>query len=172
MEGESRPRLSFLSGGGAYVWSVDDIVLLRSKRISGELIGADMFFPSQNIDHGPPMCLSPEEVPLACEVLGLVVPETHVIDTLKARVLREMWSRGYWLAKGTSFGADYLVYAGEPNVYHACMLLVVKPWDVASDVLSLMTVARLGTTVKKVTMIASQKPDGTFWFHTLKWLGT
>ena len=49
------------------------------------------------------------KVPIACEVLGVELPQTHVIDTLKARVFRELWQRGFWLAKGTSFGCDYLV---------------------------------------------------------------
>jgi hypothetical protein len=167
-----KKRISFLARGGAYVWQVADIVALRNRHIGGELVGADMGFPAQNITHGPPLSLSPEETPVACEILGVDLPATHVVDTLRARVFREMWRRGFWLAKGTSFGCDYLVYAAEPNLYHASHLLVIKPWEEACSVLSLVTVARLGTTVKKVALIASQQPDGTFWFHTLKWMGT
>ncbi len=167
-----KKRISFLARGGAYVWQVADIVALRKRHIAGELVGADMGFPAQNITHGSPLSLSPEETPIACEVLGIELPETHVVDTLRARVFREMWRRGFWLAKGTSFGCDYLVYAAEPSLYHASYLLVIKPWEEASSVLSLVTVARLGTTVKKVALIASQRPDGAFWFQTLKWMGT
>ncbi len=166
------PRMSFLARGGAYVWRPEDIVTLRSRRVSGELVGADLGFPAQNISHGPPLSLSPEEVPLACEVLGIPLPTSHALDTLRARVFRELWQRGFWLAKGTSFGCDYLLYEAEPTMYHANCLLVIKPWREACSVLTYVTVARLGTAVKKVALIGSQKPDGTFWFHTLKWQGT
>jgi tRNA splicing endonuclease len=57
-------------------------------------------------------------------------------------------------------------------MYHACYLLVIKPWEDACNVLTFVTVARLATTVKKLAVIASQTPTGEFWFHALKWLGT
>lgn len=55
------PRVSF-HVGGAHVWQVDDILLLRRHRVAGELVGADLGFPAQNITHGPPLTLAPEEV--------------------------------------------------------------------------------------------------------------
>ena len=166
------PRISFLTRGGAYVWRVADIVALRASRIGGELVGADLGFPAQNISHGPPLSLSPEEVPLACRVLQIALPPSHSLDSLRARVVGELWRRGFWLAKGTSFGCDFLVYAAEPNLYHACHLLLIRPWAEAGSVLSLVTAARLGTAVKKTAVLASQKPDGEFWFLTIKWKGT
>ena len=169
---EDSGKISFLSSGGGLVFDADDILHLRSHRINGELVGTDFEKPNQNQTHGPPFALSQEEVPIACELLKVDLPESHKIDTLKARVYREVWSTGFWLAKGTSFGADYLVYSGDPNVYHASMLLVIKPWEEARSVLSYSTVARLGTTVKKVPLIASQKPDGSIWLYTIKWVGT
>lgn len=165
-------RMSFLVGGGAYVWDPADILTLRQNRLGGELVGADFTLPSQNLSHGPPLALCSEEVPLACRLLSLSFPPSHAVDTLRARVFAELHRRGYWLAKGTSFGCDYLVYAGEPNVYHASFLLLVKPWSEAASMLSFITAARLGTTVKKTAVIASQKDDGEFWFYTMKWLGT
>lgn len=165
------PRISFITGGGAYIWHVADIATLRNGRIGGQLVGGDLRFPAQTRLHGVPLSLTPEELPVACQLLDLPVPETHAIDTLKARIFCEMHRRGFWLARGTSFGSDYLVYTGDPNVYHAAYLLVVKEWHEATPVLSHVTLARLGSTVKKTALIASQKPDGTFWFHTLKWLG-
>ena len=54
-------RMSF-HGGGAHVWRLADVVALRTRRMAGELVGADLGFPAQNLSHGPPLTLAPEEV--------------------------------------------------------------------------------------------------------------
>ena len=35
------------------------------------------------------------------------------------RVFRDLWERGWAITLGTKFGADYLVYPGDPMVHHA-----------------------------------------------------
>ncbi len=72
------------------------------------------------------MAVIPEEIATACGVLGVPVPATHVTDTLKTRVVRELWERGFWIGKGANFGADFLAYEADPQVYHAVWLVVVK----------------------------------------------
>jgi hypothetical protein len=62
------PRITFHCGG-AHVWDVEDILALRKERIGGELVGADLGFPAQNISHGPPLTLAPEEVRASTLVL-------------------------------------------------------------------------------------------------------
>lgn len=108
---------------------------------------------------------------LACGVLGVDVPESHRINTLKKRVVCELWSRGFWIGRGANFGADYLVYEGNPQVYHAALLVVVQEWNNAMSLKALSAMARLATTVKKHGVIATENPQGKIVFIRFKWKG-
>jgi tRNA-intron lyase len=122
-------------------------------------------------EHDSPLALIPEEIETACRILGVEVPVTHQINTLKKRVVVELWSRGYWLGRGANFGADYLAYEGNPQVYHAALLVVIKEWNTAISMKALTAMSRLATTVKKHAILATEDPQGRIVFVRFRWKG-
>lgn len=53
--------------------------------VNGDLIGSDPVHFSQTFERDAPMALTPEEIGLACSILGVEVPPTHVVDTLRVK---------------------------------------------------------------------------------------
>lgn len=85
-------------------------------------------------------------------------------------MVRELWRRGFWIGKGTNFGADFLLYNAYPACYHAGQLVVVKEWDEAMSVRALMGLARLATTVRKQAWIATEH-EGRVVLLRVGWKG-
>jgi len=79
-------------------------------------------------------------------------------DSMEARteVFRDLWRRGYWLTDGMKFGADFLLYPGNPESYHAEAVVVVQPHSSTRlSGLELVGLVRLATAVRKKVLIAS-----------------
>lgn len=74
---------------------------------------------------------------------------------LKCKVFCDLWEKGYYITGGSKFGGDYLVYKGDPLLYHA--LFIVKCMDVDKEILprEIVTFGRLGNSVKKKSVFAS-----------------
>ena len=70
-------------------------------------------------------------------------------DSLKYLVFRDLWRRGKFVTCGDAFGADFLLYPGDPLIYHASHIVVllnsskIKPLD-------MITKVRLSVTINKL----------------------
>ncbi|TFK27382.1 hypothetical protein FA15DRAFT_570607, partial [Coprinopsis marcescibilis] len=75
-----------VSNGKAYVWSVDDVALVRSKyRLCGVLSGTLPHLSQQNVFLGVPLVLLPEEAVLLVEIGAAVIvddPFAHIQPTV------------------------------------------------------------------------------------------
>lgn len=64
-------------------------------------------------------------------------------------------SRGYFVTRATKFGCDFLVYEGDPSVYHSkYMIYCLSGSKKSLPALQLVNMARLSSTVKKQLLIA------------------
>jgi len=64
-------------------------------------------------------------------------------------------SRGYFVTRATKFGCHFLVYEGDPSIYHSkYMIYCLSDSNKALPALQLVNIARLATTVKKQLLIA------------------
>lgn len=80
---------------------------------------------------------------------------------LRARrvVFDDLRRRGYYISCGAKFGADFLAYAGDPQLFHAALAVVVVNGhnDIAAkDVVAL---GRLGDSTRKRTVLAWSSDD-------------
>ncbi|KAG7396114.1 hypothetical protein PHYBOEH_002769 [Phytophthora boehmeriae] len=79
----------------------------------------------------------------------------------RLRVFQDLWERGYFVTFGSKFGADFLIYKGDPKKAHAVALIIVKSYDeefARADVVSFCRVAKM---VKKQLLFACVQPlDG------------
>ncbi|XP_065361271.1 tRNA-splicing endonuclease subunit Sen34 [Calliphora vicina] len=73
--------------------------------------------------------------------------------SLKYLVFRDYWLKGKYVTCGDAFGADFLIYPGDPLLYHASHIVIllksskIKPLD-------LVTKVRLSVTVNKLCVFA------------------
>ena len=71
-----------------------------------------------------------------------------------ARVFRDLWSRGWVVTTATKFGADYLVYPGDPMQHHAAHTVHVAQPTQPLQPLHLVAASRLAHDAKKSAVVA------------------
>lgn len=60
--------------------------------------------------------------------------------SLKYLVFRDFWLKGKYVTCGDAFGADFLIYPGDPLLYHASHIVIlmesskIKPLDLVAKV--------------------------------------
>ncbi|XP_074536438.1 tRNA-splicing endonuclease subunit Sen34 [Halichoeres trimaculatus] len=86
------------------------------------------------------------------------------------KVFRDLRRRGFYLTSAGKFGGDFLVYPGDPLRFHAHFIAVCLFEDQPVCLLDFLSVARLGSNVKKTVLLCS--PDGEGVHYTsLQWSG-
>lgn len=71
-----------------------------------------------------------------------------------ARIFRDLWSRGWFVTTATKFGADYLVYPGDPMQHHAAHTVHVAQTTQTLQPLQLVAASRLAHDAKKSAVVA------------------
>ncbi|XP_037720440.1 probable tRNA-splicing endonuclease subunit sen34 [Drosophila subpulchrella] len=112
------------------------------------------------------------EVP--CEHLrnhsAQIVTRTLVnVSCLKYRIFKDLWKRGKFVTSGDAFGADFLVYPGDPLIYHASHIVIVLDKPVIKP-LELVAKVRLSVIVNKSCVFAYEKEnDDGILYQTVAW---
>lgn len=68
---------------------------------------------------------------------------------------------------GSKFGADYLVYPGDPTLYHAQFCVRLVEWDAALLPALLACACRGSHQARKHLLLASLLPDGSVAYTTI-----
>lgn len=87
------------------------------------------------------------------------------------RVFSDLRGRGFYMTSAGKFGGDFLVYPGDPLRFHAHFIAVCVGLDEALPLLDVLSVARLGSNVKKTVLLCSPGPDGGIIYTSLQWSG-
>lgn len=77
-------------------------------------------------------------------------------------VFRDLHQRGYYVTSGDRFGVHYLIYHGDPLLYHASGMVHVMTdgGDAEMDILTLTSMARVATNARKTLVLASIDEGG------------
>ncbi|XP_060903355.1 tRNA-splicing endonuclease subunit Sen34 [Labrus mixtus] len=86
------------------------------------------------------------------------------------QVFRDLRGRGFYLTSAGKFGGDFLVYPGDPLRFHAHFIAVCLSADEPVCLLDLLSVARLGSNVKKTVLLCSPAGGGVL-YTSLQWSG-
>ncbi|XP_044269419.1 probable tRNA-splicing endonuclease subunit sen34 isoform X2 [Tribolium madens] len=91
-------------------------------------------------------------------------------NELKYNVFRDLWEQGYYITTGVKFGADFLVYLGDPIAYHAIFIVhcVGNPDEVLHSS-EIVAFGRLATAVKKRAVLATSKNEKISYI-TINWI--
>ncbi|XP_042884175.1 tRNA-splicing endonuclease subunit Sen34-like [Penaeus japonicus] len=93
-------------------------------------------------------------------------------DTEKLRyaVFKDMWERDYYLTNGIKFGGDFLVYPGDPVLFHAKFIVKCVEDIDQVNTLDLVTWSRIGTSTKKTLVVASLGPKREVEYKSYQWV--
>lgn len=72
----------------------------------------------------------------------------------RGAVFADLHDKGYYLSCGAKFGADFLAYAGDPQLFHAALAVVVVEAAECVSPLDVVALGRLGDSTKKRTVLA------------------
>lgn len=88
----------------------------------------------------------------------------------KARemVFEDLYDRGYFMSCGAKFGADFLAYAGSPQMFHAGLAVVVVDADECIGARGVVALGRLGDSTRKRTVLAFVE-DGEVQYVGVQW---
>jgi len=91
-------------------------------------------------------------------------------NSLKYRVFKDLWRRGKYVTSGDAFGADFLVYPGDPMIYHASHIVILHEQPVIKP-LELIAKVRLSVIVNKSCVFAYEMENNEEEIHyqTVAW---
>eukprot|EP00053_Salpingoeca_punica_P010264 m.92428 g.92428 ORF g.92428 m.92428 type:complete len:263 (-) comp15331_c0_seq4:151-939(-) len=97
-------------------------------------------------------------------------PSTEA-EKMRYAVFRDLYDRGYVLTSACKFGGDFLAYPGDPNRFHSHFVVTVQPYARPLSPMDIISYGRIGTVVKKASLLASVGPEGKVRYITLNWTG-
>lgn len=75
-------------------------------------------------------------------------------DRARCGVYRDLWEQGYFIGHGIKFGAEYLVYPGDPLRYHSHFAAsVIEDLELPITPMEIVAHGRLGTATKKTHLL-------------------
>jgi len=94
-------------------------------------------------------------------------------ENLRYNTFKDLWKKGHYLTGGQKFGADFLVYPGDPVKFHAQFLVVCIDSSESLSAADLVALGRLGTSVRKTVGLSSLSDDGnSVMYQSLQWNAT
>lgn len=91
------------------------------------------------------------------------------LGTIKYEVFKDLWSRGYHITSGSKFGGDFLVYPGDPVKFHAMYIVRCMSTTTKLSLPQIVAYGRLGVSVNKLSVLATQNQDKQVEYQTLQW---
>lgn len=103
-------------------------------------------------------------------VAQLCTDPVYDTNSLKYRVFYDLWRRGKFITPGDAFGADFLVYPGDPLIYHASHIVIIQSTP-AIRPLQLISKLRLSVIVNKSCVFAYERSGGSkeIAYQTVSW---
>jgi tRNA-intron lyase len=79
-------------------------------------------------------------------------------EQLSYAIFSDLHSKGFSITVGIKFGAEFLVYPGDPALYHAQFTVRTVAWGAPLDPVLLKSIARGSHAARKHLMLASMRP--------------
>lgn len=106
-----------------------------------------------------------------CQQDSVLPLDYKVNETLKCKVFKDLWDKGYYITAGEKFGGDFLVYPGDPLRFHSHYIAVCVEEHQLLTPYFFIQKGRLGTSVKKTVLLCSINNDSTISYQSLNWNG-
>ncbi|XP_033100350.1 tRNA-splicing endonuclease subunit Sen34-like [Anneissia japonica] len=92
-------------------------------------------------------------------------------EWLRFLVFKHFWEEGYYLTCGGKFGGDFLVYPGNPMLFHSSFIAICRPHSESFTARELVQFGRMASNVKKTVIICSLDTQDKLVFTSVQWTG-
>lgn len=92
-------------------------------------------------------------------------------EKIKSKVFSDLWHQGLYLTSGIKFGGDFLVYSGNPHLYHAHAIVrcVAENQMESGEGCDLVAATRVAAATKKTFVLATLDHSGEVIYHSYHW---
>jgi len=92
-------------------------------------------------------------------------------EELRNLVFSDLWHEGYFITTGNKFGGDFLVYAGDPLMFHGRFIIKCVHDIKQVDLTDLVTCSRLATSTVKTLVLAEIDSEKNVHYKSYQLLG-
>ncbi|KAI0811170.1 hypothetical protein BC629DRAFT_1281246 [Irpex lacteus] len=94
-------------------------------------------------------------------------------ERAKCAVYRDLWEKGHYMGGGIRFGADFLVYPGDPLRYHSHFAAsVIESTTSTIKPMEIVAHGRLGTATKKAHLLCGwDEEKEEVRYYSVEWAG-
>lgn len=92
-------------------------------------------------------------------------------EELRYEIFSDLWHEGYFITTGVNFGGDFLVYGGDPLLFHASFIVKCVHDIKQVDICDIVTRARIGTSTKKTLVLAELNAEKKVAYKSLQLIG-
>ncbi|XP_047354583.1 tRNA-splicing endonuclease subunit Sen34 isoform X1 [Vespa velutina] len=83
-----------------------------------------------------------------------------VQEKLRYATFKDLWERGYYITNGEKFGGDFLVYPGDPIMFHSQFIIQCKSRNEEIPITELIGQCRIASHVRKTQILATFSEGG------------
>ncbi|KAL2714349.1 centromere-associated protein E-like isoform X6 [Vespula squamosa] len=103
------------------------------------------------------------------EVVQWKYPNT-LQEKLRYDTFKDLWERGYYITNGEKFGGDFLVYPGDPIMFHSQFIIQCKNRNEEIPITELIGQCRIASHVRKTQILATFSEDGkSVKYQSFQW---
>ncbi|XP_012541341.1 tRNA-splicing endonuclease subunit Sen34 [Monomorium pharaonis] len=89
---------------------------------------------------------------------------------LKYRVYKDLWEKQYYITSGEKFGGDFLVYPGDPIMFHSQYVVQCKRKNEEIPITDIVSQCRLSCHVRKTLVFATYyEEEDVVKYQSLQW---
>ena len=92
-------------------------------------------------------------------------------ELIEYHVLVDLINRGYIVTDGRKFGGHFLVYPGDPGLYHSTYIAHCSRYDQDISAVQFATLGRLALSVKKTLLLCSVDDSNCVVYNSVAWSG-
>ncbi|XP_066599815.1 tRNA-splicing endonuclease subunit Sen34 [Prorops nasuta] len=90
-------------------------------------------------------------------------------EKLRYKTFKDLWEKGYYITSGEKFGGDFLVYPGDPIMFHSQHIIQCSDKNEELPVFRLIGQCRISTHVRKTLVFATLSTAGDVMYQSFQW---
>lgn len=88
---------------------------------------------------------------------------------LRYKTYKNLWEKGYYVSSGEKFGGDFLVYPGDPIMFHSQFIILCKHENEEIPITELSAQCRIACHVRKTQVYAFFSENQSIKYQSFQW---
>ena len=102
------------------------------------------------------------------EVMDWKYPSNYE-EKLRYKTFKDLWEKGYYVTSGSKFGGDFLIYPGDPIMFHSQFIIQCKDRNEEIPITELSADCRIACHVRKTRVYAFFSEDQNIVYQSFQW---